>query len=126
MNKMNNHTLSHPISAQPGWLSVARATAMRHLADPQFGNERFARLLFLSPKTLSRRMLIATGLTVNKYLLNLRLEEAKRRLDHHAGPPLTSLQLAQSIGFQKASYFAGRFRDRYGVSPTEYQKHNRV
>ncbi|MBC6992733.1 response regulator [Neolewinella lacunae] len=100
------------------WLEEIKAIVQANLQDPDFGNEALAAAAFMSTRNLSRRIKAATGLSTNKFMLELRLLEARRLLEQRQPP--TPPALAEAIGFQKTSYFATRFRDRFGVSPTEY------
>lgn len=59
------------------------------------------------------------GMTVFEYLVELRLETARRQLE------ITDVQiqlLATQAGFRNASDFSRAFRRRYGVTPREYRQ----
>ena len=90
----------------------------RNLSNDEFGNAELATLLFVSTRTLGRRVRAATGLTTNKFILEIRLMVARELLEQRPRPTVTAV--AARVGFQKASYFSSRFRARFGVSPADY------
>ncbi|MFC5221960.1 AraC family transcriptional regulator [Bifidobacterium leontopitheci] len=58
------------------------------------------------------------GRTPNEYLIDRRLEEAKRMLD---GTGMGVAEVARDCGFSSASYFISVFRRRFGMTPKEYR-----
>lgn len=61
------------------------------------------------------------GLTVNKYMQQLKLEAAKKLLmttDHNIS------QIVSSIGLNNRSYFSKIFKEKYGVSPKYFLKNH--
>ena len=56
---------------------------------------------------------------LNKYILQLRLEYAARLLVHE--PERTIVQIAADCGFGSSAYFSDRFRQHYGMSPSDYR-----
>jgi AraC family transcriptional regulator len=61
----------------------------------------------------------ATGTTPHRYLLDLRLEEAQRRLKELRAP-LTDIAL--DCGFSSHSHLSKAFRHRLGVTPSQYRR----
>ena len=106
--------------ADARWLAEAEDHVRANLADPGFGNAALAALLFVSTRTLSRRIKVLTGLSANKFMLEIRLLEARRLLE--TSPPPSLGTVAEAIGFAKTSYFTSRFRERFGISPGEYRR----
>ena len=56
---------------------------------------------------------------LNKYILQLRLEYAARLLVNE--PERTIAQIAADSGFSSNSYFSDRFRQHYGMSPSDFR-----
>lgn len=54
-----------------------------------------------------------------RYYTNLRLDRAHRLL---AQPSMTVVEVALACGFETHSTFAKRFRQRFGISPTDLRK----
>ena len=57
--------------------------------------------------------------TVNDYLTNLRLEQAKEML---SGGGLSVCEVASRCGFSDQSYFSKVFSKKYGKAPTDFRK----
>jgi AraC-like DNA-binding protein len=57
------------------------------------------------------------GMTINDYVRNERLRLAKQMLT--AGNPVIK-EVASSVGYENSSYFARRYREKYGLYPNEY------
>ena len=78
-----------------------------------------ARTLRLHPATLSRQVRKWTGLGVNEYLSNLRMEHARRLLMEDT---LTVDEIADQCGYEYTSYFIRKFRQYYSESPFRYRE----
>lgn len=59
------------------------------------------------------------GVAPKKWLDEKRLESAKRRLAVTTDPVTT---IAQDVGYQSSSWFAQRFKERYGRTPSQYRQ----
>lgn len=58
------------------------------------------------------------GITPNEFLRNVRLKHAARLLEETDTPVS---QISLMVGFQTPRYFSQRFRDMFGVTPSEYR-----
>lgn len=74
--------------------------------------------VFLTPTYLSALFKQKTGTTIGRYLLDVRIQEAKRLL---WDKQLKLYQVAQKVGFDDANYFAKAFKKAVGVTPSEYR-----
>src|SRR5665213_2788002 len=83
---------------------------------------RLAKLAGVSVSTLSRRFQKATGVGLERYLQNLRLEEARQLLKTGN---LSVAQIAKICGFKPGSHFARFFRKKTGFSPQQFRKTTR-
>jgi AraC family transcriptional regulator len=61
----------------------------------------------------------ATGRTPHQYLLDLRLEEAQRRMRLSSTP---LIDIAANCGFSSHSHLSKAFRHRVGVTPSQYRR----
>lgn len=82
--------------------------------------EHMAEALGYNRAYLSRIFKQKIGVTPSTFLLQLRLDNAKRLLrERHE---LTIEQVSASVGIQDALYFSKQFKKRYQQSPTSYRK----
>ncbi|MBR2650363.1 MAG: PocR ligand-binding domain-containing protein [Clostridia bacterium] len=58
-------------------------------------------------------------ITVNAYLNNMRLEQAKKMLENNN---VSVNEVALMCGFSDQSYFSKVFSGKYGITPTDYRK----
>ena len=77
-----------------------------------------AKQLALSPSQLNRRVMVATGQTTSDFVLNIRIDKAKRLLAKF--PDTTIFETARECGFADTSHFSHVFRRKVGQSPTQY------
>ena len=59
-----------------------------------------------------------TGFTINQYVTNIKMEEARRLLDI---TPKSIEEIAEYLGFSSQSYFQKVFKSQYGITPGEYR-----
>mgnify|MGYP002623648694 CR=1 FL=1 len=82
-----------------------------------------ATALALSPSQLNRRVKASTGLTTSAFVVNCRLDMAKRLLADY--PTVTMKEVAYRCGFSDAAHFSHVFRKHEGISPSQYaQSHS--
>ncbi|WP_067934255.1 bifunctional transcriptional activator/DNA repair enzyme AdaA [Alicyclobacillus kakegawensis] len=94
-----------------------RVMDRRYPAPLRLGD--IARELAVSPYHLHRVFRRVAGTTPAAYLLQTRVEAAKRALVTECGRPITDIALA--VGFQSASHFSTTFRRVVGCSPSRYR-----
>lgn len=96
---------------------------VRDFVDGHFreslGITRLARLAGVSGSTFSRRFKKLTGVGLENYLQEKRLEEAKRLL--RTGN-LPVFQISRNCGFKSNSYFIQLFGKKTGSSPQKYRR----
>jgi AraC-like DNA-binding protein len=80
---------------------------------------KLARLAGVSASTLSRWFKKATGLGLETYLQDLRLEKARRLLKTGSLPVE---QIARACGFKPGSHFSRFFRRKTGQSPQQFRE----
>ena len=73
----------------------------------------------LSERSFIRRFKKATGMTPIEYILNLRIEEAKQLLETTTLPIEA---VAESVGYQDASFFNLKFQRKVGLTPAQYRR----
>jgi AraC family transcriptional regulator len=73
----------------------------------------------LSPRHFLRAFLASMGTTPHRYVLNLRIEDAKRRLVN-SNEDLTGI--ASASGFSHSQHFSTTFRRATGMTPSEFRR----
>ncbi|TVR90046.1 MAG: AraC family transcriptional regulator [Saprospirales bacterium] len=79
-----------------------------------------AKKINISKRHIFRKVKDATGLTPNKYILNLRI--SKGRLMLQENPDLNISEVALNLGYDKTSYFSKLFKNIYGMSPSQFRE----
>ena len=98
------------------WFAKLKAIVEAHYAEADFGLSRAAQLLYVSERSLQRRLKSHQHTTFTEYLNEVRLDHACRRL--LAGEKVSDV--AFECGFNDPSYFSQRFKYRFGMSPTQF------
>jgi signal transduction histidine kinase/DNA-binding response OmpR family regulator/ligand-binding sensor domain-containing protein len=88
----------------------------QYLADPGFSVDDLAASLLMNRKQLYRKIKALTNQTPNDYIRSIRLQRAARLLKTRQ---FTIAEVTYRVGFQDLKYFRERFRDFYGVNPSE-------
>jgi AraC family transcriptional activator of tynA and feaB len=121
--------LAQPLQAEDGTASArhARLAAMcnyieRNLDDEQLGAERIAAAFGVTARYVHKLFAMA-GRTVSQSVCDLRIERARRLLEHPQDSHSTITAIAFQLGFRDISYFNRRFKERVGESPSDYRKH---
>ena len=89
------------------------------MANADIDMEHIAAALSLSRKQLRTRVMAVTGLTPVAYVLQVRLNYA-RRMILNEDTSLTSI--ASKCGFQNLSHFSKAFKQQFGLSPLQFRK----
>ena len=89
-----------------------------HLAE-DFGLEALAQELGVSPYHLSRLFKEEKGENFINYVTSLRLEKAKKLLGN---PSLIIKEISTEVGYNDQNYFTKLFKQKFGLTPTEYRE----
>lgn len=89
-----------------------------HLSE-EFTREDIANALYFNPSYLSHIFKKEKGISLNRYISRLRIQEAGRLLDTTS---LTVGNVAMNTGYYNFSYFSKQFKEIYHVTPSEYRK----
>lgn len=87
--------------------------------DPQITAERIIGILHTNHTYFSEMMSVEWGMSFSEYVNNLRLLRIKELL---ADKSLTILSIATQCGFSDAGYMSKKFRQKFGMTPTEWRK----
>lgn len=115
------------VASLPGSTQLARFQPVieRLRANPgaPFPLARAARLCHVSRPYFSRRFAAVFGCGFADYVTSYRLHVASRRIATSAAP---LAQIAYSLGFSSPSHFTARFRERFGVTPSDFRGRHRL
>lgn len=89
-----------------------------HLAE-DLSLESVAEALHFNPKYFSRKFRNTTNMTLTNYITMLRLEKASILLRRSTD---SVEQIASSVGYNSSQYFIRKFKECYGVTPSEFRK----
>lgn len=107
----------HEPSLDEKFLLNLRAVIERNLGDASFSVEQLSKEMCLSRTQLFRKVKGMLELSPNELINDIRLQRAAELIRAKAD---TLTQISYSVGFNEQSYFAKRFRKKFGVSPSEY------
>lgn len=98
---------------------AARDYIFDHINEP-ISTDALAAFLRMNRTYLCNLFMRETGMTVNHYIANVKMDEAKRlmRVTHKS-----IAEIAEYLGFSSQSYFQKVFKKYAGVTPGEYRKH---
>lgn len=63
-----------------------------------------------------------TGLSIREYILQQRIDRAQLLLENSGD---TVSEIASRVGFNSVNYFNRHFKNKYGMSPTQYRNRNK-
>lgn len=89
------------------------------LSDSEFTVEQLADDLAMSRTQLHRRIKDITGLSMGRFIQNLRMQRA---VDLLMEDNMNVAQIAIAVGFSTSSHFSTTFKNHFGMTPSEYQK----
>lgn len=89
-----------------------------HLSSPNPATEMVSRSE-LAERTFQRRFKKATGMTPLQYVHQIRVEEAKRRLERTDAPVE---DIGWAVGYEDASFFGRLFKRTVNLTPSAYRR----
>ncbi|MGI6334113.1 MAG: response regulator transcription factor [Saccharofermentanales bacterium] len=87
--------------------------------DRDLTREEIAASFFFHPDSLNRLFKKDTGMSITKYLTEIRLQNACKLLTDTS---LSVSLIAMSSGFRHLSYFSSIFKRTFGMTPVEYRR----
>ena len=100
---------------------LQRATDIiyHEMHNPNFSSVTLAERLCLSPSQLNRKLSAISGFTPSIYILNIRIERAKRKL---LTEDKSISQIAEECGFNDIAYFSRIFKRETRATPSQYRR----
>ncbi|MEM9719547.1 MAG: ATP-binding protein [Bacteroidota bacterium] len=99
------------------WLMNIELLITPMLNDFDLNIEKIAEVGNLSSRQFNRKIKAMTGLSTKKYIQELRFWEARRMLETKEYDSVKAVSL--SVGFKDPKGFSRRFRERFGVYPSD-------
>lgn len=112
------HSLASNIQEQ-AFLNKARGIVLANMEKEDFDTADFASALGVSRTLLFTRLKNITGQTPREFVLDIKLEHAASLLE--SNPELNITEIADRLGFSSLKYFRKCFKEKYGVTPSEYR-----
>ena len=91
----------------------------QNISEYELSVEVLASKVFLSRSQLYRKIKTLTGVTVNEFIRNVRLEKAKELIE--LGNDNMS-EISIKVGFSSPSYFTKCYKEKFGYLPTHNKK----
>lgn len=110
-------TLPPILSLDDKFIANLRNIIHTNLAVSSFSVEQLSEEMCLSRTQLFRKVKSMLGMSPNELINDIRLLRGAELIKAKAD---TLTQISYSVGFNEQSYFAKRFRKKFGVSPSEY------
>jgi len=104
-------------NVQEAFLHEVKQIIEAHLDDPEFGVPALSTLLAMSQTVLYKKMKALTGVSVQDFIRNTRLNKAAqllRETDMHVN------EVAFAVGYSDRKYFSKEFKKQFGKSPSDY------
>jgi YesN/AraC family two-component response regulator len=89
-----------------------------NLSESELSVELLSSKVFLSRSQLYRKIKTLTGVSVNEFIRNVRLEKAKQLLEQ-GNKNVNINEISYKVGFTSPSYFAKCYKIKYGHLPTQ-------
>lgn len=91
----------------------------REMQNPNFSSVSLSEKLCMSLSQLNRKLRAISGYTTSLYIINLRIDCAKKKLASENKP---IGQIAGECGFYDVAYFARIFKKYTSVTPSQYRR----
>jgi signal transduction histidine kinase/DNA-binding response OmpR family regulator len=90
----------------------------KHLLDEEFTVDILAREVGMSRSQLHRKLVAITDLSASDFIRSYRLNLAREKIENKTG---SISEIAYEVGFNSPSYFSKAFKEKFGVSPSEFE-----
>lgn len=114
---LNLDTMSYPAKDKQFLQSVVDYT-MLYIQETDFDLEQLAAGMKISKSTLYRKIKSMTGMPPLEFIRNIKMKHSCTLL---LSGTLTISEVAYALGFDDPKYFSKRFKEAFGVTPSEYR-----
>ncbi len=106
------------INIEDIFIKRLHAVLEENLSDETFDISALCTTLKISRSQLHNKLKALTGLSTSHYIRQFRLAEAKKLLKENT--ELNISEVAFEVGFKDPKYFSKLFKDKFGMSPSEF------
>jgi AraC-like DNA-binding protein len=112
-----------PVSSDPTFeledqfITNLHALLADHLSDEDYDIQQMCEDLNISRSQLHKKLKALTGMSTSHYVRNYKLVAAEPLL---LNPQLNISEVAYQVGFRSPKYFTRLFKEKNGLSPTEW------
>lgn len=117
LEEKENHVYAYSKMVSSKFLSELRSIIESDIGDPKFSVDYAAEKLNMSSRQFHRRVRKHTGLTPIKLFSLFRMKKAKSLILENLD--IRVIELAEQVGYNNPSYFSKKFKELYGLSPSE-------
>ena len=82
-------------------------------------SEYISKNLSVNYTVLSKSFSIASGMTIEKFIITEKIERVKKLLTHHE---LTLSEIARKLRYSSAAHLSAQFKRITGITPSIYRK----
>jgi signal transduction histidine kinase/DNA-binding response OmpR family regulator len=104
-------------SVDDRFLQKVISIAEENIGNSQFSVEKFSMEAGMSVAQLYRKLNALTGYTPNDFIRHMRLQRAADLFQQKVG---NVADVAYQVGFNNLSYFAKCFKEKFGMSPSQF------
>lgn len=95
----------------------------KNISNPEISNDFLSQKLGISEVYLRKLFTTHYGISPKQYIIDMRIQKAKQLLENSAQ---TITNIAEECGFTSVYYFCRIFKQKTGITPTEYAKLNKI
>ncbi len=106
------------VSSEKKLIKKAEAIVIKNISDEYFKVAQLASEIGYSQRQLSRLLNHYTGMSPVKFILEIRLQRAYKTLQNKIF--FTLSEVRYDVGIVSSSYFNKKFKERFGINPSEF------
>ncbi len=110
--------VTSPKINMPDYIQSSLRDIDAHFSD-NLSLDYFSKKLAVSKFHFAKEFKKYTGFSPNEYIVNARINHAKRMLQHSSAPVY---EIAQEVGFNNVSHFINTFRKKELLTPRQFRK----
>lgn len=100
------------------WLAELETITLNNFDKVDFNVNQLAKLMLMSRTPFYQKIRELTGMTPSQYILEIRLQQARRLLE--TGEETSFKKITQAVGLKDDRHFLKIYRQRFGKSPLDY------